>query len=1034
MQPVALFFAINGVGLGHLTRCLSIARNLQGISPVFVTTCRRAHVLGAFGIPFHYVPTLGELKSASLVAGGTTYQQLLYSTMRTLYETYRPAALITDGLVPYPGLVRAWQEFPGAGRISIRRAYKLDGEREVRVVQRDSEYHRIIIPHAKDEFEIPLPHGVPADHVGPVSVLDRDEALSRDAAREALGLPMDKTVLLMQLGAGELGRGKDIERYLLEGLADTDVHIVLTSYDPGADAKTDNLTVVHRYPMIRYARAFDLAVAAAGYNTFTELVHHGVPSVFVPNAETLADDQVGRAQRAADAGAALVAPYEDDEAILRTVREALADAGLRAELSNAAIELIPENGAKRAGEIVSEVCRSMIEADHAAPTIDVRTAQAMRLKKRVDHLRSNASRATHVLVDVASGARSGLPPAGRLTLLFAFVALFRRSTGRARAIASGLASRYPDAPGPLMLLVRIALRQREFADAEAHARRVIELAPDEMVGHRGLILALEKKGDVEGAMAAIDQAMRIRPVEALATQRLRLARLAHTIRAGAALREGRIEDGLQHIEQGLRATPRDPETHATRAALLRRKGDLSGAIVAARQAQKLSDDPRYQAQVDRYTGLQTALSREWLPDVARPERHLVPAAQNRVLHLLERTLPYWQSGYTVRTYYSLLAQRDAGLDPIAVTRLGFPAIDGIDAMDEVEDVGGIPHHRLPAKGARSLPTDRYLSLYTAKAAQVIEEVRPALIAPATSYHNAMVGLALGKHYDLPVVYEVRGFREDSFAENRDEAAGTELFEALHRTEQRLMLAADHVITLAEVMKDEIADRGVDRDRITVIPNAVDTERFAPRPKDLELARSLGLADRVVLGYISTLVGFEGVDLLLRAIHQLLQQDLPVGGLIVGEGPELASLRALADELGIADRVKLVGRVPHEQILDHYPLIDVFVVPRRNLRVCRLVTPLKPFEAMSMERAMLVSDVDALVEVVPPGERGLSFRAGDPEDLARQARVLVEDEPLRRKLGEQARTWVKRERTWHSNGERYKELYERVLAEHAAPRR
>jgi glycosyltransferase involved in cell wall biosynthesis len=282
-----------------------------------------------------------------------------------------------------------------------------------------------------------------------------------------------------------------------------------------------------------------------------------------------------------------------------------------------------------------------------------------------------------------------------------------------------------------------------------------------------------------------------------------------------------------------------------------------------------------------------------------------------------------------------------------------------------------------------------------------------------------------------MIYEVRGFQEDSWTSRREKAGGTEFYIGRFRTETQCMKGADRVVTLAEVMKADIVARGVEPDRIHIIPNGVDVERFTPRPKNTGLVRSLGMEDRVVLGYISTLVSYEGVDTLLRAIEILLRRGAKVSGLVVGDGPELEPLRELTATLGIEEHVKLVGRVPHDQVMDYYSTIDVFVVPRRNLRVCNLITPLKPFEAMAMERALLVSDVDALREIVAPPERGFTFKAEDPESLATEALRLVENPDLRRKLGETARAWVVRERTWARNGARYRALYDELLEERRA---
>ncbi len=106
-------------------------------------------------------------------------------------------------------------------------------------------------------------------------------------------------------------------------------------------------------------------------------------------------------------------------------------------------------------------------------------------------------------------------------------------------------------------------------------------------------------------------------------------------------------------------------------------------------------------------------------------------------------------------------------------------------------------------------------------------------------------------------------------------------------------------------------------------------------------------------------------------------------------------------------------------------IDVFVVPRTNDRVSQLVTPLKPYEAMAMEKALVVSAVGALLEIVTEGETGRTFTPEDPVSLADTIEPLLDDPAARARLGSAARAWVAANRTWDQNGRRYLELYQRL---------
>jgi glycosyltransferase involved in cell wall biosynthesis len=124
-------------------------------------------------------------------------------------------------------------------------------------------------------------------------------------------------------------------------------------------------------------------------------------------------------------------------------------------------------------------------------------------------------------------------------------------------------------------------------------------------------------------------------------------------------------------------------------------------------------------------------------------------------------------------------------------------------------------------------------------------------------------------------------------------------------------------------------------------------------------------------------------------------------------------------------------VRHDQIQDYYALLDVFVVPRAPERAARLVTPLKPYEAMAMGVPCIVSALPALLEITGDGARGLSFPAEDAERLADALEYMFDHPGAREELGKQARAWVASERSWSANGERYVEAYEHARAAYGA---
>jgi glycosyltransferase involved in cell wall biosynthesis len=517
----------------------------------------------------------------------------------------------------------------------------------------------------------------------------------------------------------------------------------------------------------------------------------------------------------------------------------------------------------------------------------------------------------------------------------------------------------------------------------------------------------------------------------------RLARTRPEVRAAEeALTAGDADQALALTDAQIRKHPGDGAMLSVRRRAFALRGDQTAvaATIAAlrrtRGGELVADTER------RLHGDLAETDPRWRPRLLGPRQALEPRSDRVVMHLLKESLPQRQSGFTMRSHDNLLAQRAAGWDPVVVTALGFPRWIGGSAP-ATEEVDGIRHHRLDLGSGypKDGPVDTYLEDYAWRAATVAREEQPAIIHASSGgrgYESALVGLALGEHLDLPVVYEVRslfdGPAPGAEASASDATSQRERYRRRDATEVRCMLAADAVVTLAETMKADIVARGVPAERVFIVPNGVDPVAFQLRVGDRALRERYGLGDRFVIGYVSNLDHpREGHETLIRATAILAADGRDVACLIVGEGRLRSTLESIAAESGAADRVIFTGAVPHADVPAMYALLDAFVVPRRDERTARLVTPLKPFEAMAMARPMIVADLPALTEVAPDGERSLAYPAEDAAALAAAVERLMDDPALAARLGEAGRAWVTKERTWASNGPRWTEVYKSVLA-------
>jgi PEP-CTERM/exosortase A-associated glycosyltransferase len=394
----------------------------------------------------------------------------------------------------------------------------------------------------------------------------------------------------------------------------------------------------------------------------------------------------------------------------------------------------------------------------------------------------------------------------------------------------------------------------------------------------------------------------------------------------------------------------------------------------------------------------------------------------RILHILDHSLPL-HSGYSFRTLAILREQRSLGWETLQLTT---PRHGPSDA--DAEMVEGWRFHRTP-------PAHRLLSaagplVYVGEMAAtarrldaLAESFRPDVLHAHSPVLNALPALWVSRKRGIPVVYEVRAFWEDAAVDHGTAREGAMRYRAGRALETFALRRADHVTTICEGLKRDIVERGIPESRVTVIPNAVDVSAFRPDvAPDLALKRELGIADKTVIGFIGSFYAYEGLDLLVRALPRILEHRPDVRVLLVGGGPEETALRALAQSSALGNKVVFAGRVPHELVSRYYSIVDLFVYPRRSMRLTELVTPLKPLEAMAQGRLVVASAVGGHRELIVDGETGVLFRSGDPAALSDAILHLLEDRDRWPKLRERARSFVERERNWRASVARYTEAY------------
>jgi glycosyltransferase involved in cell wall biosynthesis len=193
--------------------------------------------------------------------------------------------------------------------------------------------------------------------------------------------------------------------------------------------------------------------------------------------------------------------------------------------------------------------------------------------------------------------------------------------------------------------------------------------------------------------------------------------------------------------------------------------------------------------------------------------------------------------------------------------------------------------------------------------------------------------------------------------------------------------------------------------------------------DIDLQQRLGLQGCFVIGFVGSFYGYEGLDVLVAALPEILALEPGARLLLVGGGLEKNALLAQARAAGVSDKIVMPGRVPHAEVSDYYSLVDVLAFPRKSMRLTELVTPLKPLEAMAQGKLVMASDVGGHRELIRDGETGYLFKPDSPAALAATTKRVLGDRRHWDQVRSNGRRFVESERTWQRSAAGYLTAYD-----------
>jgi glycosyltransferase involved in cell wall biosynthesis len=284
------------------------------------------------------------------------------------------------------------------------------------------------------------------------------------------------------------------------------------------------------------------------------------------------------------------------------------------------------------------------------------------------------------------------------------------------------------------------------------------------------------------------------------------------------------------------------------------------------------------------------------------------------------------------------------------------------------------------------------------------------------------GVTLAAEFRVPLLLELNA----PLAMEQETYRGGGLGDLARRSEQWTLARANAVLAVSAPLRDYVVSVGVEAGRVHVVPNGVDPELFAPRPRDPAVRRRFHLNGGPVIGFVGGLRPWHGADALPALVERLVPRHRDLQLVVVGNGPLRTDLEQDLAARGIGRHAVFTGSVPHDEVSKLVTEFDVALVPYAAPEHAFYFSPLKLFESMASGVPVVASAIGQIEEIVCDRKTGLLCPPGDLDAMTAACDQLLDDSALRQRLGQAAADEVRGRYTWQRNAERVVELGRRLI--------
>lgn len=396
------------------------------------------------------------------------------------------------------------------------------------------------------------------------------------------------------------------------------------------------------------------------------------------------------------------------------------------------------------------------------------------------------------------------------------------------------------------------------------------------------------------------------------------------------------------------------------------------------------------------------------------------SAKPVLLYIVSHSYPFSSNGYAVRTHGIAAALAEHGVRVIVATKAGRPwdgSAINVEKRFHLNKIENVTYIQAPTPSVKEFKNfDDWSDSASRYYSELIKVYKPTMVLAASNWENAIPVSNACEMHNIPFNYELRGFWEYS-REAKDSAwLNSERYKEYVRKENKVISSADNLFTLNSRMLDDLRTRNVPFNNSALIPNGW----WQGLPSKVEQpSRKFKSKGPFYIGYIGSFTDYEGIEDLIVALSFLRNAGVDVSLFLVGssaygthagDDPFIKKYIEVAQAHGVKNLVEFTGRVAPEQVNEFYKKIDICVIPRKNLKVCHIVQPIKPVEVALQGVPLVVSNVGALNDLAE--EAGFAtYSCGSAISLAERLKSLIADTSRRKTMSKKAFTWARDTRSF-----------------------